>query len=84
MNAVELVTALQAKLRACPRAYVVMVNCDGEHSIDAVYDSLEGAQKHRDWYNKHNRGGYLGRATVEPVYIRTMELANSLSPSEDK
>lgn len=71
------VLAWQAKSRALPRIYAVWVRCDGEESLDGLYDSKEAAELHRDWYNNlpGNKGRYYGTARVVSTCVLTLELA---------
>lgn len=55
---------LQREYQACPAVYGVWVRCAGEETLSDLYESQEAANLHRDYYNAHNRNGYLGKATV--------------------
>ena len=69
------IIALQAAIRACPKVYAVYVRCDGEISLEALYDSKEAAEIHRDNYNKNNRAGYYGKASVSMHSVQTLAIA---------
>lgn len=66
---------LQKAYLACPKIYGVWVRCSGEESLLDLYESQEAAEFVRAHYNKNNRGGYLGKATVRGHHISTMAIA---------
>ncbi len=65
----------QAEVRACPKVWAVYVRCAGETSLDGTWESKEAAELHRDWYNKNNRGDYLGKASIGSLPICTTAMA---------
>lgn len=67
----------QAKVRAQPMLYCVYVRCDGEESIDAIYDSVEAALLHVRWHNGRpgNKNYYYGKAGYSSERLMTLELA---------
>lgn len=66
---------LQRKTRECPKVWGVYVRFEGEQSLEAVYDSKEAAELHRDWYNRKPR--YAGKASVGGLPLKTLEIAGT-------
>lgn len=69
---------LQHLTRESPTVYAVEVNCDGEVSVDALWETKAAAETHRDWHNnmRGNGRGYYGKARVVPMKIRSEAVAN--------
>ncbi len=75
---------LQREYQACPAVYGVWVQCAGEETLSDLYESQEAANLHRDYYNAHNRNGYLGKATVRTQRISTMAIAQKRFANDAK
>jgi hypothetical protein len=73
----ETVMEMQRKIRACPQVWLVWVRCDGEQSLEAIYDNREAADLHVKHYNsmKGNAAGYYGKAHVGQSNLLTLEIA---------
>lgn len=71
------VLEIQRKTRECPKVWMVYVRCDGEDSVEALYESKEAADMHCEWYNRKPR--YYGKARVVSSAIRTLEIARLLT-----
>lgn len=68
---------LQKLTRESPTVYAVEISCDGEATIDALWETRAAAEIHRDWHNsmKGNRRGFYGRARVVEMKICSEDVA---------
>ena len=59
----------QRRLRESKSVYAVWVRCDGESSLNALFESRERAERDADRYNANNQNGYLGTARVAAHHV---------------
>lgn len=73
----EKILRLQRALKDCQTVYAVHIQCDGEDTIDALWETHAAAELHRDSHNKMkgNGTGYYGRARIVKMQIRTEAMA---------
>jgi hypothetical protein len=74
---------LQQLARESPTVYAVEVNCDGEITVDALWETEDAAKIHRDWHNnmRGNGRGYYGKARVVTMKIRSESVAREFYQS---
>lgn len=75
---VEKMKRLAAMMRDCKTVYCVYVSCEGEDTIEAIWDDEVIAKKDRDYYNAMKPR--YGTARVVPMQIRTVEIGRVLYP----
>jgi hypothetical protein len=61
---------LQEMSRRCLTVYAIEITCEGEVSIDAVWENEEAAELHRR--SMRNRGY---KVRIVPMKVRTLEMA---------
>lgn len=82
----EKILRLQAACRACTTVWAVYVRCEGETSLDALYETKAAAELHRDHHNgmRGNANGYYGRASVGTLQIRTEAIARDWFSTQEQ
>ena len=63
----------QEATKQCQQVWCVHVACDGETDLAAVYETRDGAERHRDWQNARPR--YYGKAVISSMPVITDQLS---------
>jgi hypothetical protein len=81
---VQKILQFQQTLMDCNEVFAIVIRCDGEESIESLWETMRAAEMCRDEHNniKGNANGYYGRASIRTMRVKTEKMAVDLYTKE--